>query len=58
MEFTTGANEDTVKWTVFAMDTDQYTYLYGVCTDMDAAEDMDGIAQDIFGGLYLTDEAA
>ena len=39
------------------MDTDQYTYLYGVCTDMDAAEDMDGIAQDIFGGLYLTDEA-
>lgn len=58
VEFTTGANEDTVKWTVFAMDTDQYTYLYGVCTDMDAAEDMDGIAQDIFGGLYLTDEAA
>ena len=58
VEFTTGANEDTVKWTVFAMDTDQYTYLYGVCTDMDAAEDMDGIAEDIFGGLYLTDEAA
>lgn len=58
VEFTTGANEDTVKWTVFAMDTDQYTYLYGVCTDMDAAEDMDGLAQDIFGGLYLTDEAA
>ncbi len=58
VEFTTGANEDTVKWTVFAMDTDQYTYLYGVCTDMDAAEDMDGIAQDIFGGLYLTDEVA
>lgn len=58
VEFTTGANEDTVKWTVFAMDTDQYTYLYGVCTDMDAAEDMDGIAQDIFGGLYLMDEAA
>ena len=57
VEFTTGANEDTVKWTVFAMDTDRYTYLYGVCTDMDAAEDMDGIAQDIFGGLYLTDEA-
>lgn len=57
VEFTTGANEDSVKWTVFAMDTDQYTYLYGVCTDMDAAEDMDGIAQDIFGGLYLTDEA-
>ena len=58
VEFTTGANEDTVKWTVFAMDTDRYTYLYGVCTDMDAAEDMDGIAQDIFGELYLTDEAA
>ena len=58
VEFTTGANEDTVKWTVFAMDTDQYTYLYGVCTDMDAAEDMDGLAQDIFGGLYLSDEAA
>ena len=58
VEFTTGANEDTQKWQVFAMDTDQYTYLYGVCTDMDAAEDMDGIAEDIFGELYLTDEVA
>ena len=58
VEFTTGANEDTQKWQVFAMDTDQYTYLYGICTDMDAAEDMDGLAEDIFNGLYLTDEAA
>ena len=58
VEFTTGANEDTQKWKVFAMDTDQYTYLYGICTDMDAAEDMDGLAEEIFNGLYLTDEVA
>lgn len=56
VEYTTGANEDTRKWTVFAMDTDLYTYLYGFCSTIDAAEDMEEIYQDIFNGLYLSDE--
>ena len=55
VEYTVGANEDTRKWTVFAMDTDFYTYLYGFCTTIDAAEDMEEIYQDIFTGLYLSD---
>ena len=56
VEYTTGANEDTRKWTVLAMDTDLYTYLYGFCSTMDAAEDMEEIYQDIFQGLFLSDE--
>ena len=28
--YTTGENEDTREWTVFAMDTDRHTYLYGI----------------------------
>lgn len=55
VEYTAGANEDTKEWTVFAMDTDFYTYLYGFCTAIDAAEDMEEIYQDIFNGLYLSD---
>lgn len=55
VEYTAGANEDTKEWTVFAMDTDFYTYLYGFCTAIDAAEDMEEIYQDIFTGLYLSD---
>ena len=55
VEYTAGANEDMQKWTVFAMDTDAYTYLYGFCTTLDNAEDMEEIYQDIFAGLYLSD---
>ena len=29
--YTAGENEDTREWTVFAMDTDVCTYLYGFC---------------------------
>ena len=53
--YTSGENEDTRKWTVFAMDTDSYTYLYGFCSTLDAADDMESVYQDIFAGLYLSD---
>ena len=53
--YTTGENEDTREWTVFAMDTDRYTYLYGFGTMLDAADDMKSVYQDIFAGLYLSD---
>ena len=51
-----GEGEDTRQWTVFAMDTDSYTYLYGFCTTLDAAEDMEEVYQNIFMNLYLSDE--
>ena len=54
--YTAGENEDTRKWTVFAMDTDCYTYLYGFCESVDTEEDMDEIYQTIFSQLYLSDE--
>ena len=53
--YTSGENEDTRKWTVFAMDTDSYTYLSGFCSTLDAADDMESVYQDIFAGLYLSD---
>ena len=53
--YTAGENEDTREWTVFAMDTDRYTYLYGFGTMLDAADDMKSVYQDIFAGLYLSD---
>lgn len=53
--YTSGENEDTREWTVFAMDTDRYTYLYAFCTMLDAADGMKSICQDIFAGLYLSD---
>ena len=53
--YTAGRNEDAREWTVFAMDTDRYTYLYGFCSTLDAADDMKSIYQDIFAGLYLSD---
>lgn len=53
--YTTGENEDTREWTVFVMDTDSYTYLYGFCFTLDAADDMESVYQDIFAGLYLSD---
>ena len=53
--YTSGENEDTREWTVFAMDTDRYTYLYGLCVTLDAADDVKSVYQDIFAGLYLSD---
>ena len=53
--YTAGENEDAREWTVFAMDTDFYTYLYGFCAVPDAADDMQSVYQDIFAGLYLSD---
>ena len=53
--YTTGGNEDTREWTVFAMDTDHYTYLYGLSVTLDAADDLKSAYQDIFAGLYLSD---
>lgn len=53
--YTAGENEDTQKWTVFAMDTDSVTYLYGVCEAVDTEKDMDEIYQNIFSQLYLSD---
>ena len=53
--YTAGENEDTREWTVFAMDTDRYTYLYGFGVTLDAAEDMGAFYQDTFAGLYLYD---
>lgn len=54
--YTAGENEDTREWTVFAMDTDCYTYLYGFGVSIDWADDeMKSVYQDIFAGLYLSD---
>lgn len=53
--YTSGENEDTREWTVFVMDTDGYTYLYGFCATLDAADDMESVYQDVFAGLYLSD---
>lgn len=51
-----GENEDTREWTVFVMDTDICTYLYGFCAPPDAAADMGETYQNIFSQLYLSDE--
>lgn len=53
--YTAGENEDTRKWTVFAMNTDRYTYLYGFGTMLDAADDMKSVYQDVFAELYLSE---
>ena len=53
--YTAGENEDAREWTVFAMDTDRCTYLYGFCATFDAADDVKSVYQDIFAGLYLSD---
>ena len=54
--YTAGENEDTREWTVFVMDTDIYTYLYGFCAPPDVAADMGETYQNIFSQLYLSDE--
>ena len=53
--YTAGENEDTREWTVFVMDTDICTYLYGFCAPPDAAADMGETYQNIFSQLYLSD---
>ena len=54
--YTAGENEDTRKWSVFVMDTDICTYLYGFCASPDVMADMDETYQNIFSKLYLSDE--
>ncbi len=54
--YTAGENEDTREWTVFVMDTDICTYLYGFCVPPDTAADMGETYQNIFSQLYLSDE--
>ena len=54
--YTAGENEDTRKWSVFVMDTDICTYLYGFCASPDVVADMDETYQNIFSNLYLSDE--
>ena len=50
-----GENEDSREWTVFAMDTDLYTYLYGFGTMLDEAENVKSVYPDVFAGLYMSD---
>lgn len=52
--YTAGANEDSRVWTVFAMGTDLYTYLYGFCATLEVEGDMTPIYHEIFAGLDLT----
>lgn len=53
--YTTGENEDTREWAVFAMETDLYTYLYGFSVTIDAADEMWSACQDVFASLYLSE---
>lgn len=53
--YTAGKDADACEWTVFAMETDNYTYLCGICALPDAADDVKSVYQDIFAGLYLSD---
>ena len=55
VSYTAGENENVREWTVFAMDTDCYTYLYGFSATLDAADNIESIYQNIFAGLYLSD---
>ena len=53
--YTTGENEDTREWAVFAMETDLYTYLYGFSVTIYAADEMWSACQDVFASLYLSE---
>lgn len=53
--YTAGENEDLREWTVFAVDTDSFTYLYGFCAPPDTAADMDETYQTIFSQLYFSE---
>ncbi len=54
--YVTGEGEDCREWTVFALDTDSFTYLYGFCAPPDTAAEMAETYRSIFGQLYLSDE--
>lgn len=55
VSYAVGENEDAREWTVFVMDTDSCTYLYGFCASPDVAADMAETYQSIFSQLYLSD---
>ena len=55
VKYTADKNDDPREWTVFAMDTDRHTYLYGIGATPDAAEEVNSVWPDIFAGLYLSD---
>ena len=50
-----GENEDLRQWDVLVMETDGYTYFYGISATMDAAEENKEWYQDLFSQLYLSD---
>ena len=53
--YTAGENEDLRQWDVLVMETDGYTYFYGISATMDAAEENKEWYQDLFSQLYLSD---
>jgi len=55
VKYSADRNDDAREWTVFAMDTDRHTYLYGIGATPDAAEEVNSVWTDIFAGLYLSD---
>ena len=55
VKYSADRNDDAREWTVFAMDTDRHTYLYGIGATPDAAEEVNFVWMDIFAGLYLSD---
>ena len=54
--YVTGEGEDCREWTVFALDTDSCTYLYGFCAPPDTAAEMAETYRSIFAQLHLSDE--
>ncbi len=55
--YTAGENEDTREWTVFAMETDLYTYLYGFSVAIDSADELRPACEDVFASLNLSKPA-
>ena len=54
--YTAGDGDEAREWTVFTMDTDRYTYVFGIGAVHDAADEVKSVYEDIFDGLYLTDD--
>ena len=52
VQYIANEGEDARKWTVFAVDNDICTYLYGFCETPDVTEDMSEIYQSIFTQLH------
>lgn len=55
VSFTTGTQEDTRKWLVFMVETDNYTYLYGLSQPADTKDDLQDFGDDLFPRLFLSD---